>query len=165
MKRIHCNQIVKLDKREEVKILKKLRHDHIVQLVGAYSQQYFLGILMYPVAVCDLAVFFKAVEARTKGSADETQNGLLAELGCISSPESPWKISTVYSQLGCLISAVTYLHEQKIRHKDLKPANILLRRNQIYLSDFGTSTDFSLLSQSATENTRGGTKIYFAPEV
>jgi serine/threonine protein kinase len=62
------------------------------------------------------------------------------------------------------VSAVAYLHDQKIRHKDLKPSNILLTPTSLILSDFGSATDFSLLSQSATDNERGTPK-YFAPEV
>ncbi|KAH7400518.1 kinase-like domain-containing protein, partial [Phaeosphaeria sp. MPI-PUGE-AT-0046c] len=68
--------------------------------------------------------------------------------------------------LGCLISAIAYLHDEniKIRHKDLKPSNILLSAENLWLSDFGSATDFSLLSQSATDNERG-TLRYFSPEV
>ena len=62
------------------------------------------------------------------------------------------------------MSAVAYLHDQKIRHKDLKPSNILLTSDNLILSDFGSATDFSHLSQSATDNERGTPK-YFAPEV
>lgn len=41
----------------------------------------------------------------------------------------------------CLTSAVGYIHSHKIRHKDLKPANILVLREEIYLTDFGISKD------------------------
>lgn len=74
------------------------------------------------------------------------------------------KAPTIYLQIGCLVSAVEYLHEQEIRHKDLKPSNVLLSSDGLDLSDFGSAKDFSLLSQSATDNERGTPK-YFAPEV
>ncbi|KAF2632884.1 hypothetical protein BU25DRAFT_318004, partial [Macroventuria anomochaeta] len=64
---------------------------------------------------------------------------------------------------GCLVSAVQYLHAQKIRHKDLKHLNILLSSKRLYLSNFGSATDFSLLSESATDNEHG-TLRYYAPE-
>lgn len=72
----------------------------------------------------------------------------------------------IYSRLGCLISAIAYLHDEKIkiRHKDLKPSNILVSADNLWLSDFGSATDFSLLSHSATDNERG-TLRYFSPEV
>ena len=114
---------------------------------------------MYPVAVCALAVFFEAVEAYLKGESSEH----LTQLDYLDSPDATREASIVYSRIGSLVSAAAYLYEQKVRHKDLKPSNILLRRDQIHLSDLGTVTEFSLLSQSA--NTEKGTLIYFAPEV
>lgn len=66
---------------------------------------------------------------------------------------------------GCLAQAIAYLHEQRIRHKDLKPSNILLYREGLRVTDFGTSTDFSALTVSLTENGERGTPKYFAPEV
>ncbi|EAT91724.1 hypothetical protein SNOG_00229 [Parastagonospora nodorum SN15] len=66
--------------------------------------------------------------------------------------------------VGCLVSAVAYLHDRKIRHKDIKQSNILLTHDRLWLSDFGSATDFSLLSQSATDNERGSPR-YFSPEV
>lgn len=82
-------------------------------------------------------------------------------------------LSTVFQEavlrleqsLGCLISAIVYLHEQRIRHKDLKPSNILLSCNGIRVSDFGTSSDFSAQTESASQGRECGTPKYFAPEV
>src|SRR5205823_2587772 len=64
--------------------------------------------------------------------------------------------------LGCLASAILYLHENQIRHKDLKLMNILLSHDGLWVTDFGTSTDFSELYQSATEGGERGTPKYFA---
>jgi serine/threonine protein kinase len=166
------------DKRE-IEILKRLSsQNHMIQLVGTYTHRRLLGILLYPVATCDLQTFFVDIEAWSSLNADSTtrQTHLdafepdhkerLAALG-YDFPEaaSRLKASPVYRMMGCLISAIAYLHEQKIRHKDLKPSNILLSRERLWLSDFGSATDFSLLSQSATDNERGGTPRYFSPEV
>lgn len=131
---------------------------------------------MYPVAVCDLHTFFEDVEEWSIMHPEES----LPETGCRSFDpvrksrleklgyNFPAKIENhkatiIYSKIGCLVSAVTYLHKQKIRHKDLKPSNILLSQDKIWLSDFGSATDFTLLSQSATNNERG-TPRYFPPE-
>jgi serine/threonine protein kinase len=67
--------------------------------------------------------------------------------------------------LDCLAGAIAYLHHQHIRHKDLKPSNILLSSNGLWVTDFGNSTDFSTLPESATQGWERGTPKYFAPEV
>ncbi|TID21442.1 serine/threonine protein kinase [Venturia nashicola] len=66
--------------------------------------------------------------------------------------------------IGCLASAVVYLHESSIRHKYLKPSNILLYPDGLRLTDFGTATDFGDFSHSATEGVDRGTPKYFSPE-
>jgi len=131
---------------------------------------------MSPVAVCDLHTLFDDIEEWTSVAPEirnvqkdlqslETLRRLrLQNLGYDFPGKSEARKATlIFSQIGCLVSAVAYLHEQKIRHKDLKPSNILLTRGHIWLSDFGTATDFTHLLESATNNERG-TPRYFAPE-
>lgn len=60
---------------------------------------------------------------------------------------------------------MAYIHESNIKHKDLKPSNILLSKNGLWLTDFGIATDFSVLTTSGTDNGERGTPKYFAPEV
>lgn len=164
--------------RREIEILKKLSsHNHMTQLVGTYTHHQFLGLLLYPVAICDLHTFFEDVETWSSLNAN-----LYNRQACLDVLDTPhrtrpvalgykfptamqsFKASPAYSKMGCLISAIAYLHEQKIRHKDLKPSNVLLSKDRLWLSDFGSATDFSLLSQSATDNERG-TPRYFSQEV
>ena len=67
---------------------------------------------------------------------------------------------------GCLCSAVQYLHSQKCRHKDLKPGNILIKNNTVFITDFGTAWDWSDLSRGTTVGKSGPyTPRYAAPEV
>ena len=66
--------------------------------------------------------------------------------------------------LGCIANAVAYLHENRIRHKDLKPSQILLSPQGLWLADFGWSAD---MSEHSTSITSGGDQItakYQAPE-
>ncbi|KAF2024275.1 hypothetical protein EK21DRAFT_94206 [Setomelanomma holmii] len=52
--------------------------------------------------------------------------------------------------------AVAFIHGHDIRHKDLKPSQILLSPDDLWLTDFGWSRDMSELSTSATS---GGDRI------
>ena len=66
---------------------------------------------------------------------------------------------------GCLTSALCYLHDNRIRHKDIKPSNVLIKHDQVYLTDFGTSLDWSGQDNSTTATAPPTTPRYCAPEV
>lgn len=109
---------------QEVAHLQRLRRFHIVQLVGTYLQGPSLIILMYPVAGCDLQNNFE----ETTSISDTSRLSFLA------------------STLGCLSSALRYLHINMTNYLDIKPASILIRRFEtdaklwrVYLVDFGIS--------------------------
>ena len=71
-------------------------------------------------------------------------------------------LETLY---GCLANALYYLHKNDIRHKDLKPRNILLTARGPYIADFGQGRDLSELTGSTTDGIDRGTYNYCAPEV
>jgi serine/threonine protein kinase len=71
----------------------------------------------------------------------------------------------LHNIFGCLAQAVAHLHnDQMIRHKDLKPSQILLALDGLWLTDFGWSLDTSELSNSATNNGANISAKYHAPE-
>lgn len=172
-KRRYCRQQIGVHELREMDILKKLNHRHIIGLVGTYTQGPFLGLFLYPVAVCDLGTFLEDAEvlihSGNTGIDSETIHGRLQGLGIDSNQDSESIQGAVFARLkqsiGCMSSAIAYLHQQSIRHKDIKPSNILLSLHQLWITDFGTSTDFSDFSQSVTQNGERGTPKYFAPEV
>ncbi|KAI9762606.1 MAG: hypothetical protein M1840_001199 [Geoglossum simile] len=138
----------------EVLIIRRLRHVHIVSVVSSYEQQsfnsyiHFFGIIMEPVADCDLGKLLRAVD-----------NSEMPEpcLGLIKSKLRGWCI--------CLINALAYIHNQGVRHKDIKPSNILVRHDRIYVTDFGLAK--YVVGLDTTEREGHTTKMpkYCAPEV
>ncbi|KAF1999915.1 kinase-like protein [Amniculicola lignicola CBS 123094] len=124
----------------EIKILKGLHHDHIVDLVGSYTDSRYIALIMSPVAEMDLGTY-------------------LARVTDSNRPE----LRTFF---GCLVTALEYLHEHKVRHKDIKPANILVDHGKVLFADFGLSLDFTDADGSTTVSmVNGMTPRYCAPEV
>jgi serine/threonine protein kinase len=75
------------------------------------------------------------------------------------------KLTLLRSFFGCLATALQYIHSIKIRHRDIKPANNLVKGDKVFLTDFGISLDFEMLSGSTTTADSGKTQTYAAPEV
>ncbi|KAF2820293.1 kinase-like protein [Ophiobolus disseminans] len=170
-KRIIIRRKVGEKLKREVEILKEITHIHIVKIVGAYTQGQNLSLLSHPVALCDLETFFEDVEgywsASKSGSVSEYHTASLARLKGLDyfhSTPSRNKATPVYSRIACITSAIAYLHESKVKHKDLKPSNILLSQNGIWLAGFGSALDYSLLEDDMDDYARVAPR-YCAPEV
>lgn len=59
-----------------------------------------------------------------------------------------------------------YLHSKRCRHKDIKPGNILLKNNQVLITDFGIANDWTDADHDMTAgNPVAFTNAYAAPEV
>ncbi|KAH8719516.1 kinase-like domain-containing protein [Phaeosphaeriaceae sp. PMI808] len=129
------------DFEKELFNLKKLSkgHRHIIDLVGSYTEPKYVGIL-FPVADCDLA----------------------AVMGRPDLSERRWSLRTYF---GCLTSALSFLHAENIRHKDIKPQNILIKDNEPYFTDFGLALDWTGVGHSMTYGPTAMTPRYGAPEV
>lgn len=165
--------------KSEVEAVQKLEgHRHIVKLVGSYVARYHgedtLYILTFPVAECDLHRFLNSLEAlngnastRKKSNADLHLDELLTAAGWQPSKndEDILRLGTFLKKsMGCIAGGVNWVHSKKISHDDLKPANILLRRGDIIITDFGISRDRCNADGTSTEYFPGSTQGYCAPE-
>ena len=126
----------------EIHNLKRLEHRHLVRFVGSYTDPKYVGIIMEPVADTDLWRYLMRSDF----------------------PESDF--ANLRSFFGCLTSAVYYLHTKNCRHKDIKPGNILLKNDQVLITDFGIAHDWTELDGDTTAGSSVAcTYAYAAPEV
>ena len=92
----------------ELVVLKRIKHQHFVRYVGSYTDPSFVGLIVMPVADENLSEFLRNVPTLS-GKEKESQRKLL------------------WSFFGCLANALAHLHFVfMIRHKDIKPQNILV---------------------------------------
>jgi serine/threonine protein kinase len=136
--------------RNEVEIMKRLEnHHHIVKVHATYIAKRELAIVLSPVADGgDLATYLQ-------NRRDKLTDGVTLE-----------RDHVLERSFGCLASGLAYIHSQTIRHKDIKPQNILIHRGSVMYTDFGLSYDYSDTGRSTTTGfVHGLTKRYCAPEV
>lgn len=96
----------------EVEYLQRLRYPHIIQLVGSYLQEKKFTILLYLVAQWNLAGYLEFCQ----DDIDPT-----ARYG---------KRRALPGFLPCLAHALAYVHENTIKHMDIKPKTALVRSNK-----------------------------------
>ena len=67
--------------------------------------------------------------------------------------------------LGHLAAALTYAHRQGVIHRDVKPENVLISRENVFLADFGVAKPLDAkVSQLTVAGLVVGTPAYMAPE-
>jgi serine/threonine protein kinase len=131
----------------EITKLRTLNHYHIVRFVKSYERGTQYGMLLKPVANGDLWKLFGRFQAQ----------------------RLKWIRDMLMKMFGCLTHALADIHKS-MRHKDIKPQNILwLRKSadeeaQFMWADFGLAYDFRSTGDSATETPLRFSPRYAAPE-
>lgn len=129
---------------KEISALKRLQHRHIVKLVGSYTDPVFAACIMSPIAEMNLEQFMA---------------------GAAVDPNSHRR-SVLRKFFGCLTNGLEYMHRQSVRHKDIKPSNILVKGGSVLFTDFGLALDWTEAGFSTTQDTSPGmTRTYSAPEL
>ncbi|KAK4500156.1 hypothetical protein PRZ48_008342 [Zasmidium cellare] len=138
--------IIEKQVRSEVEIMQKLRHHHIAAVLMCSQDGNAFYLIMHPVADYDLRYFLEELCVDNNFPRDQLRN--------------------LDNWFGCLISALTYAHNQRVKHEDIKPSNILIKHDRPYLSDFGSAKDFSTFEGGSTspEQNIAGTPVYWSPE-
>jgi serine/threonine protein kinase len=127
----------------ELKIIHALEHPHVVRVLLTYEERQQFSIIMHPLAESDLETYLASKVCET-----EREHKLM------------WK------WMACLVNTLAYIHSKEIRHKDIKPRNVLVKGEKIYFTDFGSAHMFSEGGASTTTGRPSGhTRTFCAPEV
>ncbi|GJN73690.1 hypothetical protein PLICBS_007773 [Purpureocillium lilacinum] len=167
------------DLRQEGLTMRRLDHRHVVKLVATYApRSHELCLLIWPAAVCNLNVLLEDIEMlrQREGDRDDIIERLHAlDIRDLSAVEPPSTSQSFQSDekcpfdflrtvMGCAARAMAHCHANDVRHLDIKPSNILLRPDRVYLADFGISRDVSGQDQTTTDGLPG-TEKWRAPEL
>ncbi|KAI9890755.1 MAG: hypothetical protein M1814_003685 [Vezdaea aestivalis] len=124
----------------EVQQFRKLKHPGIASITASYVNDSSIGILMSPVASCDLAEY-------------------------LSFPQSAISTPLLKRWFVDLLSALSYLHSNRVLHRNIRPAKILVNHDQILFASFGVSaTDPPALNNHNSRLHTGERYVYAAPE-
>ncbi|SPR00135.1 non-specific serine/threonine protein kinase [Plasmodiophora brassicae] len=126
--------------KQEIDIMKSLKHDHIIELIEVFEDPLDLYLVM---EVCNGGELFDRIQQR----------------GSFSEKDAAYVLRQI-------VSAIEYMHSHKIAHLDLKPDNFLFKSkdddSKLKVIDFGMAASV----QSRKHLTRlCGTPYYIAPEV
>lgn len=142
-RQVRQQQRLKEDIQKEIKITQALSHPHIVKVLLTYEETRQFSIIIHPLADCDLESY-------------------LANKTCATTQEQ----CLIRKWMECLANTLAYIHSKDIRHKDIKPRNVLVKGEKVYFTDFGSSHIFDDSGNSTTEGVAyGHTRAYCAPEV
>ncbi|KAH7393594.1 hypothetical protein BKA64DRAFT_709932 [Cadophora sp. MPI-SDFR-AT-0126] len=136
---------IQKDFEKEVAILKNLDHAHLIKIVSSYTDPDYVAMILEPVASMSLKDYLS-----TRGAAAELFESEREQFRCY---------------YGCLAHALSYLHEMRVKHKDIKPSNILIgQKHEIYIADFGSATEFDDISMTMSTG-KARTFRYQSPEL
>lgn len=101
----------------EISLLKKLRSEHVIEL---------LDVVLVPPSWCYLIFEFAETDLRKVLSG------------------GPVSTTLIRSILQQLLQGLEYCHSRRVMHRDLKPENILLAGGSVKIADFGLARLFQV---------------------
>jgi len=135
--------------KNEIELLRKLRENkYVIQLMDAeIREEHKMIDIVLEFGETDLAKMLK-----------QYQNGLGRD------DENHINLNVVRMFWQQMLLAVKAIHEERIVHGDLKPANFVLVRGVLKLIDFGIAKQISQNTTHIVREDRLGTLSYMAPE-
>lgn len=121
----------------EIAIHSRMKHKHIVNFIRTFKDRHYVYILL-----------------------EKADNGTLMDLIKVRPLSVP---ETQFVMLQCL-SAMQYMQENNVIHRDLKPGNIMLDAGlNVKIGDFGLAAELTF--DGERKRTVCGTPNYIAPEI
>ena len=164
------------DFKRETEIMKDLNHENIIRLYGYFKDKedkYKYNKIYKIDETEDKEVVCLVLEYAENGTLENYLNEYKIKFKN-ENEYTPLEEKTIIKIFKQLLSAVKYLHSKSIMHRDIKPDNILLdKNNNIKVSDFGIS---ALYNDNNDENcdkdldlfshgTRVGRRDFVCPEI
>lgn len=146
----------------EIKQLKKVNHRHIVQFVKSYQRGSHYGLLLKPAATTDLEKLLERYRRNLNDYQKATEEQRRARI--LLRP-------ILLTAFGCLSHGLSHIHGRRIKHKDIKPANILYEKEmsrdrpaRLLWADFGLASNFGPTGSSKTWSWSQYSRRYASPE-
>ena len=131
---------------KEYQISSKLKHENIVKLLGLYTTK--LDITTY--------VIYILMEVGKTDWEKEIRSHIDKKIY--------YKEIDLISIIKQLIGAFSFLQKNNIVHRDIKPQNVLIFKDNKYkLADFGESKEISNINYSLLNGSLRGTELYMSP--
>jgi serine/threonine protein kinase len=131
---------------KEYKMCYKLKHPNIVKILGIYSNK--LDKTTY--------VVYVLMEVGLTDWEKEIKNHIEKRLYYTES-----ELIQIMKQI---INVLSFLQKQNISHRDIKPQNILVFKNNIYkVADFGEAKQIENMTINLACNSLRGTELYMSP--
>ncbi|CAJ1085727.1 LOW QUALITY PROTEIN: serine/threonine-protein kinase MAK-like [Xyrichtys novacula] len=124
----------------EIKLLRQLRHDNLVNLLEVWKRRRRWYLV------------FEFVERTLLDDLEQNQSGL--------------DLNTSRQYLYQILRAVAFCHQQNIIHRDIKPENILISQGGVVkLCDFGFARTLTMPADGGVYTDYVATRWYRAPEL
>ncbi|XP_030609701.1 uncharacterized protein LOC115797301 [Archocentrus centrarchus] len=134
------DKMVKKIAHREIKLLRQLRHDNLVNLLEVWKRRRRWYLV------------FEFVDRTLLDDLEQNPSGL--------------ELNTCRQYLHQILRAAAFCHQQNIIHRDIKPENILISQEGVVkLCDFGFARTVALTTEGGVYTDYVATRWYRAPEL
>ena len=131
---------------KEYRMCYKIKHPNVIKILGVYNNKLDkTTYVVYVLMEVGLTDWEKEIKTYSDKHIEYTESELI----------------NIIKQL---TSVLAFLQRKNISHRDIKPQNILVFKNNIYkIADFGEAKQIENISKSLVVNSLRGTELYMSP--